>query len=1390
MEQKLFIGLDIGTDSVGWAATDENFKLRRLKGKTAWGARLFSEASDAKSRRTFRSSGRRLARRKERIRLLNTLFDPLIKEKDPTFLLRLEYSMFQNDDENKPVEAKCDCPLFINKKEEKEYYKKYPTIWHLRKALINDDDEAFSDIRLLYLAIHHIIKYRGNFIKSGDNDGLDFDKSAYFSSLNDALKDLFDTQEYDEDAVDNLFTGLPESSFDEFLKIAEERKLGKKEKQKKLLSLMVTDDDSKPFIEMFCTLCTGGTFSIKKLNKKGEELYSDEKVVFNASYDENEQKFKDALGDAFAIVEIAKAVYDFCDLKDILNNHKLLSDAFVGIYDSHKEELSALKQICKYIDKEHGFTGDNSIFVQLFNQRNNAKNYPAFTHNKTDQKRCDVHTFDNYVMELLMPYDEELQNSDYSKKWCGLKALAKEDHLLQTIALRSTSVIPNQLHKVELQKILDNAVARKIPGIDKDFEDKLIALFKYRIPYYCGPLTTKSKYSKVVFNNDTHERITPWNFEMLINFDETKKKFMDGLTNKCTYLKKENVLPLGSILYQDFDAWNKLNNLMVNGKKLTLEEASQLFYGNLVYRKKSTIKDIAKILSTIKNSKESDISISGLNANDFINCSSRAALSKEFNLSHRYTDDYKTCERAIFLKTIYCDSPSDADASIKREFPNLTTNQLKALSKLVCKKWATLSEKLLTLKPVDKNGEVANFTLIDAMENCEGNFMQVFAKYNFQERVDIENSECFKNMTKQQIAYGYIENMPPKMRRPVIQAVRIVNEIAKVAKQDPDSISIEVTRENNDSKARKKLTNKADARKKQIENFLKKLVEVDPSEKERADAISEELESQELTALKGKHLFLYFMQNGKDVYSGKPIDINDVLKGNNYDTDHIIPQSLMKDDSIDNLVLVKKETNQHRSNKFPLPEEIRCDRMNIQFWKSLKKAGMMSDKKYNNLTRSTPLTDEEIQSFVAAQINVVNHSNVVVRDVLKTLYPNARLIFSKAQYPSQIRQELMIPKLRDLNDTHHAVDAYLNIVSGVKLTNRFGNIITAKAIEKENKKRMEEGKEKIDMSYNMTNYINHAILNADGTQTDLGKLIDSTSRRRDFLLTYRFEYSDDSFYNQTMYKKNQGDSLIPVHENFDPSKYGGYSGMNYELNCIATINGRKGSKRYLLAVPHLLITKAKNGNDITDDLISLVPHKEGEMVSISLNDSLPLAASVKKDGVRYLAYSSNSDQIKLKPVTPTFLTRESENYVYALTKAVEKYPDILSSESKEITLFTDREKSNKFTFNVEKTLNVANELFDIAIRKNANGKNKYEYCPMINELISPDFRDAKIQEILSSSFKKQLDILKYLIGVFTRKSEALSNKRNFRKSRASILQDDLTLCSDSITGLYTKERKI
>ena len=42
-----YLGLDIGTNSVGWAVTDENYNIERFKKKNMWGIRLFDEAKTA-----------------------------------------------------------------------------------------------------------------------------------------------------------------------------------------------------------------------------------------------------------------------------------------------------------------------------------------------------------------------------------------------------------------------------------------------------------------------------------------------------------------------------------------------------------------------------------------------------------------------------------------------------------------------------------------------------------------------------------------------------------------------------------------------------------------------------------------------------------------------------------------------------------------------------------------------------------------------------------------------------------------------------------------------------------------------------------------------------------------------------------------------------------------------------------------------------------------------------------------------------------------------------------------------------------------------------------------------------------------------------------------------
>ena len=54
--KKFYLGMDIGTNSVGMACTDENYRLLRAKGKDCWTVRLFSEGLTAEGRRFFKTA--------------------------------------------------------------------------------------------------------------------------------------------------------------------------------------------------------------------------------------------------------------------------------------------------------------------------------------------------------------------------------------------------------------------------------------------------------------------------------------------------------------------------------------------------------------------------------------------------------------------------------------------------------------------------------------------------------------------------------------------------------------------------------------------------------------------------------------------------------------------------------------------------------------------------------------------------------------------------------------------------------------------------------------------------------------------------------------------------------------------------------------------------------------------------------------------------------------------------------------------------------------------------------------------------------------------------------------------------------------------------------------
>ena len=158
------VGLDIGKSSVGWAVIDDQYHVVEARGKNLMGVRLFKEASTAENRRMYRTTRRRLSRRRWRIRLLNEIFSEELMKIDPNFLQRLKYSWVHHLDQ-KNHNYYYGGTIFGNKAADKKFYKKYPTIYHLRLTLMNDDQK--HDLREVYIAVHHLIKYRGHFLTGG-----------------------------------------------------------------------------------------------------------------------------------------------------------------------------------------------------------------------------------------------------------------------------------------------------------------------------------------------------------------------------------------------------------------------------------------------------------------------------------------------------------------------------------------------------------------------------------------------------------------------------------------------------------------------------------------------------------------------------------------------------------------------------------------------------------------------------------------------------------------------------------------------------------------------------------------------------------------------------------------------------------------------------------------------------------------------------------------------------------------------------------------------------------------------------------------------------------------------------------------------------------------------
>ncbi len=538
MSKSYSIALDIGTNSVGYAAVDENGKLLRYHKQPMYGSVIFDEAHTAADRRASRSARRRLARKRNRTRELQDLVFADMEKIDPDFFHRMDESFLLPEDcRYDKLYLKLPKALFADGSVSVgSYDADAPTIYHIRKALAESDKQA--DLRYVYLAMHHIIKYRGNFLMEGQQMvqlNAEEEMGQLLENLSDPDAEFpcrFHTEDGTAKAICDVLKHQSRSKSDRADAIIELLHPGK-------------ETASKNAAKALANLLVGKEGSLKAILGY-EETEPIEKVSF-AKPDFNEETYLAVMNDDQAEVFRQMAqLYRWQLFADMLKHNGTISGMMVERYEKHGRDLQELKRWVR------AYAPDQ--FDPLFRKDDNSKGYAAYTDHLRKPKKLKGDnrphcTQEDFYKALKSVLESNKTAEAVKAAQPMLDAMKEPNGFLPLQRINLNGQIPNQIQAAELEKIIEHQ--RQFYPTLRENKDKILSLCTFRLPYYVGPLNTNSPFQQWLVRDET-QKVHPWNFFEVVDQTETAMGFIQHLTNHCTYLPAEDVLPLHSLLYEEY----------------------------------------------------------------------------------------------------------------------------------------------------------------------------------------------------------------------------------------------------------------------------------------------------------------------------------------------------------------------------------------------------------------------------------------------------------------------------------------------------------------------------------------------------------------------------------------------------------------------------------------------------------------------------------------------------------------------------------------------------------------------------------------------------------------------------------------------------------------------
>ena len=240
-------------------------------------------------------------------------------------------------------------------------------------------------------------------------------------------------------------------------------------------------------------------------------------------------------------------------------------------------------------------------------------------------------------------------------------------------------------------------------------------------------------------------------------------------------------------------------------------------------------------------------------------------------------------------------------------------------------------------------------------------------------------------------------------------------------------------------------------------------------------------------------------------------------------------------------------------------------------------------------------SDDDVQGFINRQIVETRQITKHVANILSNLYSKSKVIYLSAGYSHDYRMKYELFKFRELNDYHHAHDAYLAAVLGEYKEKYMKRNIDFDFVKKMNDKLRKFGK------YNDLRY-GYAINCFDKDFDDIvyslsknmvdketgevlfdverfNRVVEDTLYRNDILVSRKTEIRTGQFFKQSIYAKGVGN--VQLKENMPTDLYGGYSNVETSYLCLVKYN----NKIKLIGIPQQIANVAKRNIKVKDNFI-------------------------------------------------------------------------------------------------------------------------------------------------------------------------------------------------------------